>query len=555
MNTYFLAEKVLARAKPSRFVLLAVSMLIVLVGSAFGSPPSSSPLAESQAPSGPDRFSSIIVDYTNYIWWMAKWEDSGLVCELEIDHEGPPTLGEVYTDCGETIYNNWVKQKPCLSGDTSTCEGYYVYLISSFPAQREITVKLPYAEAFVSLEGCEPVETTYTHLCESQPILVITGHEPLPEEHILGIAGTVDGQEFSCDNPCYLQLGETDEDGVLIEFWAYSSYGDTSEMFTAQMRVAKADAGDPDQSFWYADVLSSQWQGTQVATCADSWEAFPPVGGPPEWLLTPKRAKDLKTKVPYSYLAANLIVAGVVDASQCKDGGLLPVGYGANSCGIKVAKPAVIKWQNRFDKIILDVAKETGVPAELLKRLFALESQFWPAPYPDSKDIGLGQLTENGADTTLLWNSSFYEQFCPLVLNSDRCAEGYLHLTSDEQTALRLGLVDIVNASCQDCPLGIDMVRADYSVYVFGQTLLANCEQTGHIVRNVTNKAPGTVSSFEDLWRFTLVNYNAGPGCLYTALRTTKDDGQALEWTNVSEDLGGVCSFASGYVDDIIRQP
>ncbi|GAB4426943.1 MAG: hypothetical protein Kow002_16060 [Anaerolineales bacterium] len=537
-------------------------MFIVLVGSAFGSLPRSGLPAESQSPPGPDRFSSVILDYTNYIWWMAKWEDSSLVCELEVDHEGPPTLGEVYVNCGEEIYETWVEQKPCLSGDTRTCEGYYFFLIDSFPAQREVTVKLPYAEAFISIDNCEPVESTHTHLCESHPILVITGHEPLPEERITRIAGTVDGVEFACDNPCRLQLAETDEDGVLIEFWVFSSYGDSSEAYTAQARVAKTTEGNPDQTFWYADVLSTQWEGIRVATCADSWEAFPPVGGPPEWLLTPKRPEDLNTEIPYSYLAANLINSGAVNADHCTNRGLSEVGFGANACGLEAAKSATVAWQNRFDRIILDVAHDTGVPAELLKRLFAIESQFWPVPYPDKEDVGLGQLTENGADTTLLWNPSFYEQFCPLVLNSERCAEGYLHLSSEEQRALRLGLVDTVNASCPECPLGIDLARADYSVYVFGQTLLASCEQTGRIVRNVVQKAPGEVSSFEDLWRYTLVNYNAGPGCLYSAICTIEEDGQnpvckktgeELNWENVSTDLTGVCSLAAKYVDDISR--
>jgi hypothetical protein len=538
---------------PSLGVIFMMNLLFIIVASAFGSLPNPNLPAESPAPSGPDRFSSIIMDYTNYVWWMAKFSNGSFVCELEIDHEGLPTWGDVYTDCGEDIYDTWVEQDPCLSGDTRTCEGYYLFLVDSYPAKREVTVKLPYAEAFISIEGCEPITSSNTNLCESQPVLVITGHEPLPEERITRIGGTVDGFDFECDNPCYLQMGETDEDGALMSFWAYSSYGDTSEEYTAHVRVIKTNAGNPDESFWYADVLSTQWQGIRVATCADSWQAFPPVGGPPEWLVTPNRAKDLKTQVSYSYLAANLIVAGAVDASQCMDGGLLPVGFGANACGIKVATPQVVKWQNRFNQIILKVARDTGVPAELLKRLFALESQFWPAPYPDSKDIGLGQLTENGADTTLLWNPAFFEQFCPLILNSDRCGEGYLHLTSEEQLALRLGLVDIVNASCPDCPLGIDLVRADYSVYVFGQTLLASCEQTGQIVTTVTGKAPGEVSSYEDLWRYTLVNYNAGPGCLYTALRTTIADKEPFEWANVSEDLGGVCSIASGYVNEISR--
>jgi len=372
----------------------------------------------------------------------------------------------------------------------------------------------------------------------------------LPNEEITGIGGLIDGQPFTCDSPCHIRLAPTDEDGVTVEFWAYSSYGDSSETFSAQVRVAENNEGNPDQTYIYVDVLSSQWIGTPTASCSESWDAFAPVGGPPFWLTTPKRVEDLNTEVPYNYLAANLISAGVVDASSCDNGGLLLDTYGANNCGLDIARPDVIEWQNRFDVLILDVARETGVPAQMLKALFARESQFWPALYPDS-DIGLGQLTEDGADTTLLWNTSFFEQFCPLVLDADRCEKGYLHISAEEQEHLRLGLINTVNATCQDCPLGIDLSQADFSVSIFGHTLLANCEQAGRIVRNVSDGAPGEASSYEDLWKFTLVNYNAGPGCLGDAVQETASQGLDLNWANVSSNLNGICSIAADYVNDI----
>jgi hypothetical protein len=299
------------------------------------------------------------------------------------------------------------------------------------------------------------------------------------------------------------------------------------------------------------DVLSSQWIGAPVASCAESWDAFPPVGGPPFWLTTPKRAEDLNTAISYNYLAANLISAGVVDASHCENGGLLLDTYGANDCGLEAARPEVIAWQNRFDSLILEVARETGVPAQMLKALFARESQFWPALFHDS-DIGLGQLTEDGADTTLLWNASFFDQFCPLVLSAKRCEKGYLHITKEEQEDLRLGLINTVNATCQDCPLGIDLTEANFSVSIFGHTMLANCEQAGRIVRNVSGGAPGEAASYEDLWKFTLVNYNAGPGCLGEAVQATDDENQPLTWENVSANLNGICSIATEYVADIV---
>ena len=537
------------RLKPG-FSLLTVSIFIVLVGSAFASSPGLNLRASLDTPPGPDRYASIVVDYTENTWWMALYEDSSFACEIVTDHEGWPTQDEVYTQCGKTIFNEWYNQELCTETRSRDCEGYYFYQVSSVPKQREVAVELPPAKAWVNLEDCTPLTSISTNLCESMPILVITGEEPLPNEEITGIGGLIDGQPFTCDDPCRIRLAPTDEDGVTVDFWAYSSYGDSSESFSAQVRVAEDNAGNPDQSYIYVDVLSSQWIGAPSASCAESWDAFPPVGGPPEWLTTPKRVEDLNTEVPYNYLAANLISAGVVDASSCDNGGLLEDSYGANNCGLEVARPAVIEWQNRFDNLIMEVAQETGVPAQMLKRLFARESQFWPALFQDS-DIGLGQLTEDGADTTLLWSDSFFEQFCPLVLTADRCEKGYLHITPVEQEHLRLGLINTVNATCQDCPLGIDLSQADFSVNIFGHTLLANCEQTGRIVRNVSGGAPGEASSYEDLWKFTLANYNAGPGCLGEAVQATADQSLPLDWTNVSANLNGICSLAVDYVNDV----
>jgi hypothetical protein len=531
---------------------LTVSILIVLTGSAFASSPNFNLSAALDTPPGPDRYASILVDYTINTWWMALFEDGSLACEIITDHDGLPTLNDVYTDCGEDIFDDWFNQDLCTEGKYTDCEGYYFYLVSSVPTQREVAVELPAAKAWIDLEECSPLTSISTNLCEVMPKLVITGEEPLPNEVITGIGGRIDGQPFTCDAPCYIRLAPTDEDGVTVEFWSYSSYGDSSDTYSAQVRVAEDNEGNPDQSYIYVDVISSQWIGTPIASCAESWESFPPVGGPPAWLTTPKRVEDLNTEVPYNYLAANLISAGVVDANGCDNGGLLLDSYGANACGLEVARPEVIEWQNRFDILILEVAQETGVPAQMLKKLFARESQFWPALYHES-DIGLGQLTEDGADTTLLWNISFFDQFCPLVLTSERCEKGYLHITAAEQEHLRLGLVNTVNATCQDCPLGIDLSQADFSVSIFGHTLLANCEQAGRIVRNVSGRAPGSVATYEDLWKFTLVNYNAGPGCLGEAIQTTRNNGQSLEWEFVSANLNGICSLATDYVDDISK--
>jgi hypothetical protein len=523
-----------------------------LLGSAFTR--DSSTAFAPNPPPGPDRFTVIVVEYTAYEWWMVSWRGHNVVCSIVVDHEGLPTPGEVYRDCGEDVYDTWISQEPCaINTRTSTCEGYYAYQVDSRPAEKEIAMELAPATAWISIEGCEPVISTATNICESEPILVITGQEPLPNETIIRVEGTYGGASFVCDgtDTCKFIIGETGEQGLPVEFWAYSSYGDSSLLYTAQVRVLQADEGDPDQLYWYVDVLSSQWQGPAVATCADWWGSFPPVGGPPEWLSTPPESQELNSDVPYTYLATNLILQGVVDANACPDGGLAP-GGGVNQCGLEEARGAVNEWQDRFDELILTTAQETGVPARLLKNLFARESQFWPGLL-NLDDVGLGQLTEDGADATLFWNSSFYNQFCPLVLSGERCGKGYMHLKEDERLLLRQSLVATVNATCEECPLGLDLTQSDFSVNVFAQTLIANCRQAGQVVRNLTGSAPGDSVTYENLWKFTLVNYNAGPGCLADAISGAQFNGLELTWENISPYLPPACTMAIDYVNDISK--
>jgi hypothetical protein len=527
---------------------MTLSLLLVLAGSGFASS-SRSPGAPLQDPSGPDRFSVTTIEYTKYFWWMVTWGKNDIVCELDIDHEGMPNAGDIFLDCGEDIYDDWLAQMPCRESDVRLCKGFYLVLIDSQPAVREIATPLPPPTVQVTLENCSPVYTSSTSICETQPILVLTGIEPLPDQRITRIEGIYEGQSFACDAVCRLQLPITADTGASLQFWALSSYGDTSVIFNAIFRVAITDGGNPDQTYWYADVLSTQWAGVPVASCVEAWGALPPVGGPPRWLSTPTESETLGTEVPYNYLAANLIRKGAVDVSACPDGGLLADGT-ASTCGMEVSRNAVNDWQNQFDTIILNVGRDTGVPAHLLKNLFAKESQFWPGT-SEKNDVGLGQLTAHGADTTLLWNPPFFRQFCPLVMDSAECAKGYLGLDKDQQEYVRLGLINAVNATCENCPLGIDLERANFSIGVFAHTLLANCEQAGQLVRNITGGTPGNAASYEDLWKFTLVNYNAGPGCLGDALDLTFAQSLALTWQNVSSQLSPGCIGAAKYVNDI----
>jgi hypothetical protein len=505
-----------------------------------------------------DRQTTIIVPYTEYEWWLIRWNENQISCRILVDHEGIPTADEVLKACSAEIYNDWLATPPCkqiVKGeqDTSACSGYYMFLASSKPAEREVIIDLPEPIVWVDLEGCSPVPPD--NYCATLPSLLLVGEEPLPNEKITAIQGTYDGLPFYCDGErCNLPLKSTPVEGVIVEFWADSSFGDSSQKFTAQVRVVDSGVSTaPGGGGYYVDVLSTQWRGEPLTSCAKTWEVFPPIGGLPDWLSTPDQTDLLFSDEAYYYLAGRLIAQGVVDASSCATTGLLPNGY-ADACGLEKAHPVVEQWQNQFDERIIEVSQESSIPAQLLKNLFAQESQFWPGVFRVPYEFGLGQITDKGADAILLWNQDFFDQFCPLVLAEDACSKGYLKLKAPEQAILRGALALEANSNCADCPAGVDLSHANMSVSLFASTLKANCEQVSTLVNTATDEMPGKVSSYEDLWRFTVANYHAGPGCLSYAIHMAwQSNPGPLTWEKVSAQFTEACRGVVPYVEKISR--
>ncbi len=499
------------------------------------------------------RQTTVVMTYTEYLWWVIRYADNALLCEVPIDHEGLPTLREVSQACGAQVADVWWHTPLCKPNKPlERCEGVYLHLALTTPKEREVVITLPTPVVWLSLEGCAPKPPE--NFCQQIPSLLLQAEEPLPNERILAVQGTIDGDYFYCEGEvCLLPLRPTPLQGVTVEFWADSSYGDSSERFVAQVRVVDSGvSAAPGGAGWYVDVISPQWKGQTLVSCARIWEAFPPPGMPPQWLSTPEHFELLSTGAPYYYLAGRLISAGVVDASICPSGGLEPNGY-ANACGLEVARPLVEEWQNQFDARILEVANETGVPAQLLKNLFAHESQFWPGMYRVPFEFGLGQITDQGVDVVFLWNESFFRQFCPLVLSEEACARGYLKMGVDERALLRGALAVQAHADCLDCPLGIDLSNAYFSISLFANTLLANCAQVARTVYSATSQMAGRVATYEDLWRFTIANYHAGPGCVSFAIHRAWQMERALTWEAVAAHFTEPCQGAVPYVEEITR--
>lgn len=503
------------------------------------------------------RQTTIQIAYTEYEWWLLKWLDSSVVCRIYIDHEGLPKPEEVAAQCSLDVYRTWQSTPPCEpalvgSFDTFGCKGLYLHFISSKPSQKELVIELPLAAATVTLEGCQP--TFPENRCPTLPNLFISGQEPLPNERIVAIEGLYADQPFYCEGEsCSLPLKPTPLEGVEVQFWAISSYGDTSPKYKAFVRVVDTGVRQtPSDSGWYVDVLSSQWLGNPLASCAETWQAFQPVGGPPLWLSSTTNTDLLSSDEPYYYLAGRLISQGVVDASTCPSGGLLPNGY-ADVCGLELARPYLQAWQNQFDAKIIEAANENGVPAQFLKNIFAQESQFWPGIFKAPFEFGLGQITDLGAEALLLWNDQFYSQFCPLILAQETCDQGYLHLSQDHQAMLRGALAIQAKADCPECPAGIDLTNTFFSIPLFAKTVRANCDQIAQIVYNATGEMPGRVSNYEDLWRMTAANYHVGPGCLSYAVHQTVNNGLPLTWENITQYFTEPCKSAIPYVEKVAR--
>lgn len=520
--------------------------------------------ANSIGAEGPERKAVITVSYTSYEWWLLAWSDSSVVCQVFVEHEGVPESGEVEYYCGSQVMNNWLNTPACSFSDEITkaeqCPGLYFHLANITPGERDVEVQLLPPEVFIEITGCvlQPPENR----CDIQPELHFIGEEPLPNEQIINIQGYIGDESFSCEGgECSIPLPPTGEAGIPVVFWAESSFGDASETFNARVRVipwgdfSAPDVETQDAPQWYVDILSSQYLGEISSTSSQIWSSFPPIGGPPLWLSSPEHPDELISDQPYYYLAGTLIRQGLVDASWCADGGLEFSGY-ANQCGMDAARGLITEWQNQFNNEIIQVAHDAGVPAQLLKNIFSRESQFWPGIAGDNDEAGLGHLSDLGADTVLLWNPNFFTQFCPLVLDTTRCQMGFGNLDIAEQEMLRGALVQEVNAACVDCPQGIDLRQANFSINIFARSLLANCEQVGQIIYNETQLLAGEVSSYEDLWRFTLVNYNGGPGCLSNAIENTLASNYPLTWESLILFLEpGACQASVGYVEDIAYMP
>lgn len=168
----------------------------------------------------------------------------------------------------------------------------------------------------------------------------------------------------------------------------------------------------------------------------------------------------------------------------------------------------------------------------------AQETQFWPHPV-SSQEFGLGRITDNGADMLLTWNLPIFLEECLSNFSPDACSAGYTNMDLDDRAHLR-GIV-------------LSDVGTAQEMNLLAATLLASSYQVDQMVRNVTGLPVAEVSTYEEMWKLTVANYHSGSGCVGTAMQTTWDNGEKMNWELVYPNLLGDCMGAVNYVDSVFN--
>ena len=525
-------------------------ILVLAIGGLFGA-------RHAEAKKLPPRWREESVVETVYIWWLLPWNDpQHIACTLQINHPENPTPDDVYRFCGWDVYKAWRLTPPCPAalngGDVTACTGYYLHFVGKKTVSHNVIHVYPLPRIHLALENCTPALPHFQ--CPGVATLRITAEEPLPEAYIKQIQVYLFGKgKITCPGAsCEVQIEASDRQVErTMRIIAVSSAPRSNRSVYAKIRLVPQKDGTD-----LVDIISPAWDQRGADMCARTWEAMPPIKDLPEWATTPSTPEGLATDIPYVYLAGRLIANRVVDASDCPNGGLQPDGT-ANACGMGMAREAVKAWQNRFDPQILDVAQKIGIPAVLFKRLIARESQFWPAEYPEIHEVGFGQLTPSGMDTLLLWDPDLFNPMCRSMLGAWKCRHGYSGLSQPQKELLYGSLWVQADLTCPDCPFGIDNQRIPTSMELFARLLRANCRQMGQTVRNITRRSPGMVSTYTDLWRFTIAGYNC-PDCIYEALLRTynsKDKHgrrEPLDWEHVRAHFPKGCEPTLEYTESIL---
>lgn len=393
-----------------------------------------------------------------------------------------------------------------------------------------------------------------------QPYVILSAFSSLSSQVSITIQGFVNSDEFICtDFPCAIYLQTSSR----FVFTAYADSGLASETVIASVSVTHADNG-------YSVVIDSVSQfRTFSNSCSLAWGVFD--GANVAWDDFAQFPYELHTKKTLHNLATQLLLNGLVDASNCPAGGLSLGLDWPTACGLERASSAMVEWQNQYDNHIWLASSNYGIPPKILKTLIEVETQFWPGNsrfYMD--EFGLGQVNQLGMDVLLRRDPTLYQKICADVLSD--CSTPYLGLAPQQQAMIRGAVVKLMDVTCAECEYGFDLNKARESISILAMLFRANCEQVDRLliladdvdpdadaatataaVATVAAGGDSDTTSYEDLWRFTLLSYHSGLSCFQDALIATRKAHKPFIWENVEESLKcrGGADYVNGFMSNL----
>lgn len=283
--------------------------------------------------------------------------------------------------------------------------------------------------------------------------------------------------------------------------------------------------------------------------CQQAYGALPLSDKPPSWLETDVKTADLYSTNRFDILAGHLLFTGFVDGSQCPAWGLMADGS-PNGCGVEAAQPAVVEWQNQFNEAIIQTSSNLSLPSRLVKAVISVESQFWPGSDWAKGEVGLGQVTNAGADMILTWRPGVYTSICSQVYSAESCRRPYTDLDPGMQAALRGKILQMIDASCPNCKGGVNIEKSKQSISLISEGIAASCQQSAYLVHHFGGGAPSTMMKYEDFMKLSLANYHAGSGCTLKALQNSFAN---QSWNNLALNFPPGCRSAPLYIQRVME--
>jgi hypothetical protein len=166
-------------------------------------------------------------------------------------------------------------------------------------------------------------------------------------------------------------------------------------------------------------------------------------------------------------------------------------------------------------------------------------------------------------------DATYYQKVCAGI--SD-CSIPYTSLDPNTQADIRGAVIASINADCPECEHGIDLDKARQSIDLVTSLVQANCQQVDAIlnqpykiektsVAETATSAVATVqaggqtgTTYEDLWRFTLVSYHSGMSCFQQAVQATRENNQDMTWDYLKYNLKckGAGEYVDGFMDNLL---